>query len=353
MKPTHVMFSLVFLSLIAVTLSMDDAFALKSEGTSTSKYGSATKGVVCGDRLCSEIPGGYEAWKQGMYPVTEKEPEVQEAEPEPAMPSSSMTQLSENVYHYFGGFYSSLIVISDTDVLITDPSNDMRAQMLKEEIANITDVPVTKIVLTHEHYDHAGGTSIFEGAEVICQRNCQDMFDLDPFGTTPETVDVTFDAFLSIDIGNAIVELHYFGPGDGEATTVIYLPEEQIIASADMYEPYALTDSRWMDDKNYSGVHKIFNTVKDWPIKHAVNGHSQGTDPSDLYASIEFTNDLYDAVHGEIISAMNEGGPFAVMGLIDTLPHSLTLEKYSDWNGYDEHFPKHVERMLFSLFHGD
>ena len=182
------MFSLIFLSLITVSLSIDDAFALKSEGTSISKYGSATKSVVCGDRLCSEIPGGYDAWKQGMIFVTENEPEVQEEEEHAHddVSSSLMTELSDNVYHYFGGFYSSLIVVSDTDVLITDPSNDMRAQMLKEEIAKITDVPVSKIVLTHEHYDHVGGTSIFEGAEVICQRNCQDMFDLDPFGVTPD-----------------------------------------------------------------------------------------------------------------------------------------------------------------------
>ncbi|MDH3502187.1 MAG: hypothetical protein OEL69_06750 [Nitrosopumilus sp.] len=37
-----------------------DANALKSKGVATSKYGSATN--VCGDRLCSEIPGGKTAW---------------------------------------------------------------------------------------------------------------------------------------------------------------------------------------------------------------------------------------------------------------------------------------------------
>ena len=29
--------------------------AMKSEGTPTLKHGSATKGIVCGDKLCSEI----------------------------------------------------------------------------------------------------------------------------------------------------------------------------------------------------------------------------------------------------------------------------------------------------------
>jgi len=33
-------------------------------------YGSANKGVVCGDRLCSEYPGGYEGWKRDQQSGT-------------------------------------------------------------------------------------------------------------------------------------------------------------------------------------------------------------------------------------------------------------------------------------------
>ncbi|NJK78312.1 MAG: hypothetical protein HC944_06480, partial [Nanoarchaeota archaeon] len=32
------------------------AFADKSKGTPTRSYGSANAGIVCGDRLCSEVP---------------------------------------------------------------------------------------------------------------------------------------------------------------------------------------------------------------------------------------------------------------------------------------------------------
>lgn len=372
MRTKSVLLSVIFLSLLTISLSFDGVYALTGEGVSSSKYGSATKGTVCGDKLCSEIPGGYEAWKKGSDKTSEQQPVVIVPEEIPAEedtqdddhdtvseeeamtpPAATMTKLADNIYHYFGGGYSSLVIISPTDVLITDPANDMRAEMLNEEIAKITDISVTKIALTHEHYDHVGGTSVFEGAEIICQSNCQDMFDFDVFGMTPETVDITFEDFLSFEIGTTTVELHYFGPGDGEATTIIYLPNEQIIASADLYGSKALTPGKWMDDKNYSGVHAILNAIKDWPITHAVNGHSPGTDPSDLYENVDFVNDLYGAVVAEVTTAMNEGDMMAVMGLMDTLPESMTLEKYESWSGYNEHFPKHVERMLMSLIHGD
>ncbi len=54
-------------------------------------------------------------------------------------------------------------------------------------------------------------------------------------------VDETFDFFKEIRVGDKVVQLHYMGPDDGSATTVIYMPEEQIVVTSDMYEPRMLT----------------------------------------------------------------------------------------------------------------
>ena len=114
------------------------------------------------------------------------------ASPAQQLPAPAVTTLADGVYHYFGFFTSSLIVVADDGALITDPSNDFRAQSLKEEIAKITDSPVTSIALTHEHYDHVGGTSLFPDAEIICHRNCAPNFALDTLGDVPE-LDTSFD----------------------------------------------------------------------------------------------------------------------------------------------------------------
>ena len=50
---------------VALTSTFDSAEALKGEGVPTSNYGKATKNIVCGDRLCSEIPGGRAAFEAG------------------------------------------------------------------------------------------------------------------------------------------------------------------------------------------------------------------------------------------------------------------------------------------------
>ena len=66
---------LAILPLFTAGLTTDyfsDAEALKSQGTSVSKYGSSTD--ICGLNLCSEVPGGKEAWMAKQNPVAPAAP---------------------------------------------------------------------------------------------------------------------------------------------------------------------------------------------------------------------------------------------------------------------------------------
>lgn len=282
------------------------------------------------------------------------------------MPPATMTKLADGVYHYFSFFYGSLIVVGEDEVLITDPSNFPRAQGMKAAIAELTDAPVTTIVLTHEHYDHAGGTGVFPDAKVVCHRNCDPIFALHPsrtdpdkaipaLGGVPAKVDEAFDDFKEIRVGDVAVELRYMGPGDGDATTIIWLPNEKIAATADLYTRRSLTNAAFVDDKNFTGVRSILNAMSEWDIEHAIDGHSPETDPSNLRENAEYYNDLYDAVKPEVDAAIAAAGgaAFGAYGLFDTLPQTLRLEKYADWGNYDSALPKHVERMLLAIYHGD
>ena len=299
--------------------------------------------AVCGVAILSLtlVAYGYQ------QPAPAEEP----ASPQ-TMPAPTMTKLADGVYHYFGFFGSSLVVVSDDQVLITDPSNPARAQSLKDEIAKLTKTPVTTIALTHEHYDHVGGTGVFPDAEVVCHINCQPNFDLASLGDVP-IVDTTFEDQLEIPVGDKTVQLHHLGPGDGEATTIIYMPEEDIIVTADMYEPRALTHKNWVDDKNFTGTRYILNTISQWPITHAINAHSPGTDPMDMMENVEYYNDLYEAVYSALAAALEQGGFPALFGVFQSLPNTLQLSKYQDWANYDTSFPRHVERMLQAITHAD
>lgn len=297
-------------------------------------------------------------------PTATPEPVAGEGDQETGFefPAPTVTELSDGVYHYFGFFVSSLIVVGDDGVLITDPSIAFRAHSMKEEIAKLTDAPVTTIVLTHEHYDHAGGTEVFPEAKVICHYNCVPAFELYLLSDVPGAGGVpdvkgnfeTFTDYMEIEVGDTIVQLHYLGPGDGDATTITYLPKERIVVTSDLYEPRMLTAAVFVDDKNFMGIRKILNEISTWPLTHAINAHSSGTDPIDLMENVGYYNDLYDAVKVEVDAAIEvAGGAFGAYGLYATLPGTLTLPAYADWANYDTAFPRHVQRMLLGIYHGE
>ena len=272
--------------------------------------------------------------------------------PTTAQSQATMQDLGDGAYHYFSDWYSSLVVVGDDGVLVVDPAWDARGKSMIAEIAKITDRPVTHVVLSHEHYDHVGGTGVFGGADVVCHVTCESVFALDQSGVAPKKVTTTFEDKATIDLGGKAVELHHIAVGDGVATTAIYVPDAQVVATADLYLPQAFTEGKWLDDKNFLGTRVILNELAGWELRHAISGHSDNTDPAALKENAQYLNDLHDAVAAAMEAAVAEGGPDAAWGLLDTLPDSLELPQYKDWDGYEEHLPRHVWRMTMSILHG-
>ncbi len=262
-----------------------------------------------------------------------------------------MTMLAENVYHYYDS-YGTLVVIGEDDVLITDTANVDRAESLKKAITKITDTPVTMIALSHEHYDHVGGTGVFEDANVICHINCAPVFELSTFMDVPDKVDIEFDEYHEIDVGGITVELHHIAPADGDATTVVYLPDHGIVVTADLYTPGALTDGRWITDTNLLGTRKVLNEMASWDITHEINSHYPGTDPTNLRKAATFFDDLHDAVTDELAAGLERGGIFGVYTAMATMPDTLELPEYASWGNYED-LPRYIQRMAEAITHGD
>ena len=305
-------------------------------------------------------PAGLRSLRNPQQPLPRQDEDQQddqeqgdgEQQAPPPMPASTMDEIAPGVYHYYHFNYSSLVVISGDDVLVTDPANPGRVPDMQAKIAEVTDNPINKIVLTHEHYDHAGATWLLPQATLIAQRNALPVFELMELEAKP-VVHCTFDDYLRVTAGDVNVDLHYLGPGDGDATTVVWLPNERILQTADMYEPKALTGADWVDDKNFTGTRKILREISKWEANYAINAHSPGDSRDALAENVEYYDDLFDAVMVKIREAQATGNPFAIFGLLSTIRTDVSLPEYAEWMNYESAIGEHAFRMFMSIFHGD
>ena len=83
-------------------------------------------------------------------------------------------KVKEGVYHAMGTgalavVGNSTVIVNDRDVVVVDDHvSPAAAWVLLEEIKTITDKPVTTVINTHFHFDHAHGNQIFApGVQII------------------------------------------------------------------------------------------------------------------------------------------------------------------------------------------
>jgi glyoxylase-like metal-dependent hydrolase (beta-lactamase superfamily II) len=80
-------------------------------------------------------------------------------------------QLSDGVHRCRLAFCDVTVglVCGRTGVLVVDTGTTLaEAAMIDADIREIAGRPVTHVVLTHKHFDHVLGSSMFDGAELIC-----------------------------------------------------------------------------------------------------------------------------------------------------------------------------------------
>jgi len=71
-----------------------------------------------------------------------------------------------------------------------DPTNLYRPSLLREEITGLTDLLVTPLVKTHEHFDDIGGSEVFLQVDVVAHENISMVFNQSSSGPETGHVDV-------------------------------------------------------------------------------------------------------------------------------------------------------------------
>jgi glyoxylase-like metal-dependent hydrolase (beta-lactamase superfamily II) len=171
----------------------------------------------------------------------------------PAEPMATIEKVGDGLWSLNSAGTRSLAVeFADHIVMLEGPTSDARSKVVNELVRKtVPNKPITQVVNTHAHYDHAGGLReyVAEGITVITHESNKDFYekawarprtieDTAPTTNAPKIETVSDKQVLSD--RTRTVELYFLnGHQHHSGQLIAYLPKERILLYGDAYNPPA------------------------------------------------------------------------------------------------------------------
>jgi glyoxylase-like metal-dependent hydrolase (beta-lactamase superfamily II) len=174
---------------------------------------------------------------------------------------SSWVEIGDRVFVRRYAYFDQNIgvVLGGGEALVIDTrSTHVQAREILADLRELTRAPVTVVVNTHGHFDHAFGNREFRPAAIWGQARCVDFMartgetrreriaaeEPDIAADLPEVVidppDRVFEDAATIDIGGRPVELRYLGRGHTDHDAVAMVPGAGVLFVGDLLEAGAV-----------------------------------------------------------------------------------------------------------------
>jgi glyoxylase-like metal-dependent hydrolase (beta-lactamase superfamily II) len=243
-----------------------------------------------------------------------------------------ISRVTYDVYRFRNRFHVNMFVITEASVVVTDPINEQAATWLADEIGKLTDKPITHLIYSHSHLDHAaGGTGYGEVENVIMHRNAPEDIDL-------VEATVRFDDTLTFDVDDKTFELTYLGPGHGKDLIAIVVRPDDVAFVVDA------VSSKRLFYRDFPGAN-----VDDWieqvrkvdslDFDILVGGHGPVGVKRDVRLGLDYLQEL----RAQVLQGLQSGLS------VDELKEIVTMSDYRDWANYEQWRALNVEGMARHL----
>ncbi len=182
----------------------------------------------------------------------------------PSEVEMELTQVSPHVYYVLGkagiatdneGFISnSVAIIGDESIVIVDAlSSPSLAEKMVSLVREVSDLPITKVIVTHYHADHIYGLRLYQemGAEIIAPSGYREYFDsqvakdrlaerrqsLAPWvneDTRLVAADRVIEADTELQVGNLDLALTHLGAAHSDADLMVLVKNDNVLISGDL-----------------------------------------------------------------------------------------------------------------------
>ncbi len=218
--------------------------------------------------------------------------------------------LSNEAYFLNNGQVNAIAAVTADGVVLLDamPAGWSRAVLTKLE--GLTDMPVTTIINTHAHEDHAGGDAEYpDAAQIVMQENSgRRLARRAGAGKTVKT----FTDHLALTIGRRALHVYYFGRAHTDGDAIVVIPDIKTAYVGDLFaekalpvvdpasggSALALPETLARAAREITGVDRVVSGHAAWPGNRPATGGAllgwPGWNAFREYA--EFTREFVDAV---------------------------------------------------------
>lgn len=170
---------------------------------------------------------------------------------------SAWTEIGERVFARRYAFYNQNIgvVLGEGAALVIDTrSTHVQGREILADLRELTPDPVTVVVNTHGHFDHAFGNHVFRPARIWGHIGCPPFMErtgdirrariaadepsiaADLMAVELDPPDAVFAETAAIEVGGRRVELRYLGRGHTDHDIVISVPDANVVFAGDLLE---------------------------------------------------------------------------------------------------------------------
>ena len=233
-----------------------------------------------------------------------------------------------DVYLFQNNFHMSLIVPTSEGTVRVDPINAQAGQWLNENLGQITDQPVTHLMYSHSHGDHASGGSAHSGAMIIAHEDAPGSID----GTEPTVR--SGDSYV-LELGGKTFELTNLGSGHDNHMMAVVVRPENVAFIVDVAAPNRLP-FRDFGGANLDDWIAQIETAMTLDFDIFAPGHGSVGDKSDLEANLDYMQEL----RAGVLEALRAGKS------AEQIKAELTLDAYADWGQYAEWREMNIDGMV-------
>jgi cyclase len=222
------------------------------------------------------------------------------------------TPVRGNIYMLQGSGGNIGVSIGDDGTLIVDDQFAPLTDKIAAAIAELTDQPVTFVVNSHFHYDHADGNENFgrAGAYIVAQDNARRRMESTQVlanGRVQEAYDdiglpkITFFDDMRFYFNGDTVDLVNTGAGHTDGDAQIFFREVNVIHTGDMFVRYGLPFIDQNNGGNLDGMIDALSNLAGLIDNDTIiiPGHGQLSNRDDL---MDFRNMLV-VIRGKLVRA--------------------------------------------------